>query len=58
VTIPSPVVNDAEINAQIDRFRETDAILREVDRPIITGDLVAMDIHVAADSRATPSRLT
>jgi trigger factor len=46
VTIPSPVVNDAEITAQIDRFRETDAILREVDRPIITGDLVAMDIHV------------
>jgi trigger factor len=46
VTIPSPVVNDAEISAQIDRFRETDAILREVERPIITGDLVAMDIHV------------
>jgi trigger factor len=46
VTIPSPVVNDGEITAQIDRFRETDAILREVDRPIITGDLVAMDIHV------------
>jgi trigger factor len=46
VTIPSPVVNDEEITAQIDRFRETDAILREVDRPIITGDLVAMDIHV------------
>jgi trigger factor len=46
VTIPSPVVNDAEITAQIDRFRETDAMLREVDRPIITGDLVAMDIHV------------
>jgi len=46
VTIPSPVVNDEEITAHIDRFRETDAILREVDRPIITGDLVAMDIHV------------
>jgi trigger factor len=46
VTIPSPVVGDDEINAQIDRFRETDAVLREVDRPIITGDLVNMDIHV------------
>jgi trigger factor len=45
-TIPSPVVGDEEINAQIDRFRETDAVLREVDRPIITGDLVNMDIHV------------
>jgi len=32
VTIPSPVVNDEEITAQIDRFRETDAVLKEVDR--------------------------
>jgi trigger factor len=46
VTIPSPVVNDAEVNAQIDRFRETDAVLKEVERPIMMGDLVAMDIHV------------
>jgi trigger factor len=46
VTIPSPVVNDEEVNAQIDRFRETDAVLKEVDRPIMNGDLVAMDIHV------------
>lgn len=46
VTIPSPQVSDAEIDAQIDRFRETDAILKEVDRPIVTGDLVTMDIHV------------
>jgi trigger factor len=46
VTIPSPVVNDEEITAQIDRFRETDAMLKEVDRPIMVGDLVAMDIHV------------
>src|ERR1017187_5051509 len=46
VTIPSPVVNDEEITAQIDRFRETDAVLKDVDRPIMLGDLVAMDIHV------------
>ena len=46
VTIPSPVVTDDEVNAQIDRFRETDAMLREVDRPIVTGDLVTMDVHV------------
>jgi trigger factor len=46
VTIPSPQVTDAEVDAQIDRFRETDAILQEVDRPIVTGDLVTMDIHV------------
>lgn len=46
VTIPSPQVTDAEIIAQIDRFRETDAILKDVDRPIVTGDLVTMDVRV------------
>ena len=46
VTIPSPVVTDQEVNAQIDRFRETDATLQDVDRPIVTGDLVTMDVHV------------
>jgi len=46
VTIPSPVVTDAEVNEQIDRFRETDAILKDVDRPIVSGDLVTMDVHV------------
>jgi trigger factor len=46
VTIPSPVVTDEEVDAQIDRFRETDAVLKEVDRPIVTGDLVTMDVHV------------
>jgi trigger factor len=46
VTIPSPVVTDAEVDAQIDRFRETDAMLKDVERPIVTGDLVTMDVHV------------
>jgi trigger factor len=46
VTIPSPIVTDDEVNAQIDRFRETDAVLKDVDRPIVTGDLVTMDVHV------------
>jgi trigger factor len=46
VTIPSPVVTDDEVNAQIDRFREADAVLNDVDRPIVTGDLVTMDVHV------------
>jgi trigger factor len=46
VTIPSPVVKDQEVDAQIDRFRETDATLQDVDRPIVTGDLVTMDVHV------------
>lgn len=46
VTIPSPQVTDAEVEAQIDRYRETDAELREVDRPIVNGDLVTMDVKV------------
>ncbi len=55
VTIPSPVVTDEEVDAQIDRFRETDAVLHEVDRPIVTGDLVTMDVHVEqVDSESEP----
>jgi trigger factor len=46
VTIPSPNVSDGEVDAQVDRFRETDATLRDVDRPIQTSDLVTMDLHV------------
>ncbi|MCU1363311.1 MAG: Trigger factor [Acidimicrobiaceae bacterium] len=46
VTIPSPVVTDDEVDAQINRFRETDAVLKDVERPIVTGDLVTMDVHV------------
>lgn len=45
VTIPSPVVGDDEIETQINRFRETDAVLEDVDRPIIGGDLVNIDIR-------------
>jgi trigger factor len=46
VTIPSPVVTDGEVDAQINRYLETDAVLNPVDRPIVTGDLVTMDVHV------------
>jgi len=46
VTIPSPNVLDSEVDTQIDRFRETDATLRDVERPIQNGDLVTMDLHV------------
>lgn len=54
VTLPSPQVTDAEVEAQIDRYRETDATLNEVDRPIVTGDLVTMDVtatQVASDAQ-------
>lgn len=46
VTLPSPNVSDTDVEAQINRYRETDAILKDVDRPIVTGDLVNMDIKV------------
>ena len=46
VTIPSPQVTDDEVEAQVDRFRETDATLKAVDRPIVSGDLVTMDLRV------------
>jgi len=53
--VPSPFVTDDELEAQINRFRDTDAILNDVDRPIITGDLVAMDIKVEQpESEAEP----
>ena len=59
VTIPSPQVGDAEIEAQIDRFRETDAVLKDVDRPIVTGDLVTMDVTVTqVASDAEPLEMT
>ncbi len=45
IQIPSPLVTDDEVDAQINRLRETDAELREVDRPIVTGDIVLGDIR-------------
>ena len=55
VTLPSPFVTDDELEAQIDRFRDTDAVLNDVDRPIVNGDLVVMDIKVEQpESEAEP----
>lgn len=55
VTLPSPFVADDELETQINRFRDTDAVLNDVDRPIIGGDLVVMDIKVEqVDSDAQP----
>src|SRR5271163_2549502 len=45
VTVPSPTVADEDVDAQVDRLRETDAELIEVSRPIIDGDNVTIDIH-------------
>jgi len=59
VTIPSPLVSDADVEKQIDRFRETDAVLKDVDRPIVTGDLVVMDVKVQeVDSDVEPLEMS
>ena len=44
VTIPSPDVDPDEIDARIDRLRESFAELEDVERPAQTGDNVTIDI--------------
>ena len=44
VTIPSPIATDDEVDRLLDQLRETDAVLHEVTRPIVTGDHVMMDM--------------
>src|SRR5271166_291435 len=45
VTLPSPRVTDDEIEAQLDRMRETEAELVEVGRPANDRDNLTIDIH-------------
>jgi trigger factor len=45
VTVPSPSASDADVEGQINRLRETDAELSEVDRPARDGDHVTIDVH-------------
>lgn len=49
VTIPSPNVDDEEIDARIDRLRESFAELQDVERPAQTGDNVTIDITGSRD---------
>ena len=44
VEIPAPTVSDADIDEQVDRLRSTFGSLETVDRPIIDGDHVTMNI--------------
>jgi trigger factor len=45
VTIPSPLATDDELDQLLDQLRETDAVLNEVARPIVTGDYVTVDVR-------------
>lgn len=49
VTIPSPLATDDELEALLRRYRETDASLEEVARPIATGDYVTIDFTATDD---------
>jgi trigger factor len=45
VTVPRPVVADADVDAQVDRLREQSGELEAVGRPAADGDYVTIDIH-------------
>ena len=49
VTIDRPVADDEAITAQIDRMRDLDATLADVDRPAQDGDTVTIDIAGTLD---------
>jgi trigger factor len=52
VTIDRPAADDDAIDAQIDRMRELDATLADVDRPAQEGDTVTIDIAGTLDGEA------
>ena len=54
VTIDRPVVDESVLDAQIDRMRELDATLADVDRPAQEGDTVTIDIAGTLDGEAQP----
>jgi trigger factor len=49
VTVPTPVVSEEEVDAQIERLRSQSAELRTVARPARDGDHVSIDITGAVD---------
>lgn len=49
VEIPSPSVNDEEVDAQIDRLRANFGELKSVDRPARDGDHLTIDLKGARD---------
>jgi trigger factor len=54
VTVPSPLVTDADIQAQIDRLRGNSAELAIVPREAKTGDSVVIDMSATRDGEAVP----
>jgi trigger factor len=54
-TVPSLVVDDAEVDGQVDRMRETEAELIEVSRAATDGDNVTIDLHGDASGQEVVS---
>jgi trigger factor len=54
VTIESPVMADAEIDAQVDRMRSAFASVTEVDRQAHPGDHVTIDVTGTIEDQAVP----
>jgi trigger factor len=54
VTMDRPAVSDEELEAQIDRMRELDATLVDVDRAVEDGDTVTIDIEGTLDGEPQP----
>jgi trigger factor len=43
-TVPSPVVAESDVDAQIDRLRDNDSEFVDADRPVLSGDFVTLDL--------------
>ena len=54
VAVPSPVVTEADIQAQIDRLRGNFAELAPVDRAARSGDSVVIDMSATRDDKPVP----
>ncbi len=54
VTVASPVADDAEIDAQVDRMRSSFATITLVDRQAHPGDHVSIDVNGTIDGEAVP----
>ncbi|MDP1819766.1 MAG: trigger factor [Acidimicrobiales bacterium] len=54
VTIERPGVDQEALAAQIDRMRELDSTLADVERPAATGDTVTIDVAGTLDGEAQP----
>lgn len=54
VTLERPAVDEVALDAQIDRMRELDSTLVEVDRPVQEGDTVTIDVAGTLDGEPQP----